>query len=77
MQRSITVVAMFLTERGGILLVVNWQSWHPVSMVAQDYLRYVYTGGDFDLAILATDFCGRSGLLRVCLHWVTVWVAGF
>ena len=34
-------------------------------------------GGDFDLAIQATDFCGRSGLLRVCLHWVTVWAAGF
>ena len=23
---------------------MNWRSWRPVSMVAQDYLGYAYTG---------------------------------
>ena len=42
-QCSIAVVVQcFLPRGGGFLLIVNWRSWRPVSVAAQNCLGYAY-----------------------------------
>ena len=48
------------------------RSQHSIAVVAMFLTERGWIFTRCELAILASGFRGRSGLLRVCLHWVVI-----